>query len=99
MLVRFGLALLVVKHIVDVEIFSALIEALEEIHDVSQTNIDFQLVHVFEYFDSKNAALYSQSYLWAIHFQFLFVVFNEFSRRFGFVGSLEEKVVLDFRDL
>lgn len=55
------------------EVFSGLVDALEEVHHVAQTNIDFHLVHVLEDLSCFDLALNLQGNLWSVHTQLLLV--------------------------
>ena len=60
-------------HIIRVEIFSCLIETFEEIHYITESDINLELVHFSKYLCCFYFALYAFVYLWAIHLQIFFI--------------------------
>lgn len=57
-----------VGFIIKVEILGALIKSFEEIHDISETDIDFEIVHKPENLNCSNFALYTEGNFGPIHF-------------------------------
>lgn len=69
--VSFKLALL---NVVDFEVFSGIVQALEEMHHVPQSDVHLHLVHAFEYFSGFDFTVDKQGNLWPVKSQFLFVI-------------------------
>lgn len=57
-------------------ILSSLVDPLEKVHQVSQSDIDLHLIHVLENFSSLVFALNSQGYLGPVHAKSLLLGIN-----------------------
>ena len=64
------------------EVLSGLIYALEEVHHVSEPNVDLQFIDVFEYFSSFYLTVDVQADLWSVEAEPLFVHYHHFGRGF-----------------
>ena len=64
------------------EVLSGLIYALEEVHHVSEPNVDLQFIDVFEYFSRLYLAVDVEADLWPIEAEPLFVHYHHFGRGF-----------------
>jgi len=85
------------------EVFSGFIDTLEEVHHISEANVDFHFIHILEDLCSFDLALDLQRNLRSIHTQFLLIDVYPFATIVSVFGTLiiffEEDVALDFGDV
>lgn len=70
------------------EVLSGLIYALEEVHHVSETNVDLHLIHILENLSSFDLALNLKGDLWSIHAQFLLIEVHPLPTIIPVLGTL-----------
>ena len=85
------------------KVFSGFIYSLEEVHHVSEADIDLHLVHILEDLSSFDLALNLQCDLRSIHAEFLLIEVDPLATVVsilgGFIIFFEEDVAFDFGDV
>jgi len=84
--------------VVVVEILSCLIQTFEEVHHVSKSDIDFQLVYVFKNLCSFDFTVDIESNLRSIETQSLLVCQNDFLRSLLVSKDMEKFLIIYFSD-
>lgn len=84
--------------VVVIEILGGLIQSLEKVHHISESDIDFQLVHEFKYFCSFGLAVNVQSVLGSVETEAFLVGLHHFKRSFLVSVDVEQLIVFDLYD-